>query len=83
VQINMIKETLTPGGEEQVAYLVFCKYASSVPRSEWERCVVLQELFLSWFYRMENKGVSYMGKIGLAMLSKHTNLFIGGHVSGW
>jgi len=79
----MIKGTLTPGGEEQVAYLVFCKYASSVPRSEWERCVVLQELFLSWFYRMENKGVSYMGKIGLAMLSKHTNLFIGGHVSGW
>jgi len=36
--------------------------------SEWERCVVLQELFLSWFYRIENNGVSYMGMIGLAML---------------
>ena len=36
MQINMIERTLTPEGEEQVAYLVFCKYASSVPRSEWE-----------------------------------------------
>src|SRR6267154_5386987 len=60
MQINMIEGTLTPGGEEQVAYLVFCKYASSVPRSEWERCVVLQELFLSWLYRIENKGMSYI-----------------------
>jgi hypothetical protein len=68
MQINMIERTLTPGGEEQVAYLVFCKYASSVPRSEWERCVVLQELFLSWLYRTENKGVSCMGKTGLAVL---------------
>ena len=47
MQINMIERTLTPGGEEQVAYLVFYMYASSVPRFEWERCVVLQELFLS------------------------------------
>jgi hypothetical protein len=38
MQINMIEATLTPEGEEQVAYLVFCKYASSVPRSEWKRC---------------------------------------------
>lgn len=68
MQINMIEGTLTPGGEEQVAYLVFCKYASSVPKSEWERCVVLQELFLSWLYRIENKGMSYMGKTGLAVL---------------
>jgi hypothetical protein len=36
MQINMIERTLTPEGEEQVAYLVFCKYASSVLRSEWE-----------------------------------------------
>ena len=38
MQINMIEGTLTLGGEEQVAYLVFYKYASSVSRSEWERC---------------------------------------------
>jgi hypothetical protein len=30
------KGTLTPRGEEQVAYLVFCNIASSVPRSDWE-----------------------------------------------
>jgi len=30
------KRTLTPGGEEQVALLVFCNRASSVPRLEWE-----------------------------------------------
>jgi len=30
------KETLTPRGEKQVAYLVFCKYCFSVPRSDWE-----------------------------------------------
>jgi hypothetical protein len=42
----MIKGT-TLRGEEQVVYLVFHKYASSVPWPEWERCVVLQGLFLS------------------------------------
>ena len=62
------RENTHPRRGKQVAYLVFCKYASSVPRSEWERCVVLQELFLSWLYRTENKGVSYMGKTGLAVL---------------
>ena len=36
MQINKIKRTLTPKGEKQVAYLVFCRNASSVPRSEWE-----------------------------------------------
>ena len=30
------KRTLTPGGEEQVALLVFCNIASSVPRLEWD-----------------------------------------------
>ena len=30
------KRTLTPGGEEQVALLVFGNIASSVPRLEWD-----------------------------------------------
>jgi hypothetical protein len=34
MQINMIERTLNPEGEEQVAHPAFCKYASSVPRSE-------------------------------------------------
>ena len=49
------KETLSPGGEEQVAYLVFCKLLlSSVPRSDWEGEEVLfyQEAFLSKLYRI-------------------------------
>ena len=55
------KRTLTPGGEEQVALLVFCNRASSVPRLEWdgeERNVVLQRPFLSLLYRIVDKGVS-------------------------
>jgi hypothetical protein len=36
MQINKIKRTLTPRGEKQVAYLVFCRNASSVPRFKWE-----------------------------------------------
>jgi hypothetical protein len=55
------KRTLTPGGEEQVALLVFCNITSSVPRLEWdggERSVVLPRPFLSLLYRIVNKGIS-------------------------
>jgi len=38
MQINRTEEHSPLIGEKQVAYLVFCKGASSVPRSEWERC---------------------------------------------
>ena len=58
LQINRNNEVLTPGGEEQVAILVFCKLMpSSVPRSDWEGEEVLffQGPFLSWLYRIQRQ----------------------------
>ena len=52
------KVTLTPRGEKQVAYLVFCKEELLQFQGLSGRGVVLQELFLSWLYRIVNKGVS-------------------------
>ena len=53
------KGTLTPGGEKQLAYFVFCKLLLLQFPGLSGRGVVLIEVFLSWFYRIVNKGMSY------------------------
>jgi hypothetical protein len=55
VQINKVKGYSPQKGKNKWLNLVFCSYASSVPRSEWDGgerwVVVLQGPFLSWLYR--------------------------------
>jgi hypothetical protein len=55
VQINKVKEHSPQEGKNKWLNLVFCSYASSVPRSEWDGgerwVVVLQRPFLSLLYR--------------------------------
>ena len=54
VQIHKVKEHSPQEGKNKWLSLVFCSYASSVPRSEWDGerwVVVLQRPFLSLLYR--------------------------------